>query len=221
MDLLEAMAVRHSVRRYTEQAIDADVRLALEDEVARCNADSGLHLQLAFDEPRAFSGKLAEYGHFVNANNYLSVVMPSQAGFEEIAGYYGEQIVLKATTLGLNTCWVGLNYSKAKCACTIGPGEKLRCVISLGYGATQGRPHKSKPLESLCKVDGEMPDWFRAGMEAALLAPTAINQQKFMFTLSGNQVQATTGLGPFAHVDLGIAKYHFALGAGLDNFTWA
>lgn len=221
MDIAEAMLVRHSVRKYTDQKIEADIRQALEEEVSQANADSGLHLQLAFDEPQAFSGKLAHYGTFVNVRNYLCLVGPDAADSDERMGYYGERVVLKATTLGLNSCWVGLTYSKSKCACTINPGEKLSCVVSLGYSENQGHPHKSKPLESLCKVDGDMPDWFRVGMEAALPAPTALNQQKFSFALSGNQVRATAGHTPFAKVDLGIAKYHFTLGAGQDNFTWA
>ena len=93
-------------------------------------------------------------------------------------------------------------------------------IICFGYGVTQGVPRKSKPLESLCKVNGDMTDWFRSGMEAAMLAPTARNQQKFLFTLSGNTVKAENKGGSFSGIDLGIAKYHFEIGAGADNFKW-
>ena len=75
-------------------------------------------------------------------------------------------------------------------------------------------------MEALCKTDREMPAWFRSGMEAALLAPTATNQQKFLLTLDGNAVQAEATGGFYSKVDLGIVKYHFEIGAGTDHFTW-
>ena len=137
-------------------------------------------------------------------------------------GYHGERLVLLAQQLGLNTCWVALTYSKGKVPVECAPGEKLRIVIALGYGETQGVPHKGKPITSLCRVNGRMPEWFRRGMEAAALAPTAINQQKFRFTLvEPNTVKAGTAFGPYAKIDLGIAKLHFETGAGTENFRWA
>ena len=99
-------------------------------------------------------------------------------------------------------------------------GEKLCCVIALGYGETQGVAHKSKPIEQLCRVKGDMPDWFKRGMEAALLAPTSLNQQKFFFTLEGNTVTAKAGLGFYTKLDLGIVKAHFEMGAQDAAWQW-
>ena len=65
------------------------------------------------------------------------------------------------------------------------------------------------------------PAWFRAGVEAALLAPTAINQQKFRFELVGEREVRAVQTGGFCRgLDLGIVKYHFECGAGKENFTW-
>lgn len=221
MDIYEAIKSRHSVRSYTKQKIEGDVLTELCAEIVRCNEESGLHMQLVINEPNAFEGFMAHYGRFVNVNNYIALVGQKGDDLDEKIGYYGEKIVLKAAMLGLNTCWVALTFSKGKCAYEMEKGEVLRCVIAIGYGETQGVPHKSKPLERLCKTDGEMPNWFRTGMEAALLAPTAINQQKFLFTLSGDAVQAKATGGFYSKVDLGIVKYHFEIGAGTENFTWA
>jgi hypothetical protein len=67
-----------------------------------------------------------------------------------------------------------------------------------------------------------MPDWFRRGAEYALLAPTAMNQQKFRLEKTGERtVRASAGLGPYAALDLGIVKYQFEQAAGKENFTWA
>ena len=139
----------------------------------------------------------------------------------EKCGYYGERLVLKAQELGLNTCWVAMTYSKVKTAFTIDSGEKLCIVISLGYGKTKGVPHKSKSADAVTKADGSVPGWFRKGTEAALLAPTAMNQQKFLFTLNGNKVSAKAGFGFYSKIDLGIVKYHIEIGAGKENFQWA
>lgn len=126
---------------------------------------------------------------------------------EEKAGYYGEKLVLKAQELGLNTCRVAMTHGKS--AAEIGKDEKLACIISLGYGSTQGAPHKNKPMEQLCSCASTMPDWFAKGMEAAMLAPTAMNQQKFTFCLAGEKVTARAGKGVLTKMDLGIVKYHF------------
>ena len=148
---------------------------------------------------------------------------PKGKEWEEKVGYYGEKLVLLAQTLGLNTCWVGLTYKKIPGAFQLGEGNIVHCEISLGYGANQGVQHPLKPLEKFYEADGEVPAWFKAGLEAALLAPTAVNQQKFKFILrEGNKVeaQALRSLAGYTIIDLGIVKCHFEIGAGVENFTW-
>ena len=97
-------------------------------------------------------------------------------------------------------------------------------MVSLGYGITQGIQHPIKPIENFVNAEEKMPDWFRSGMKAALFAPTAFNQQKFRFALiSGNKVCAKTSftmLNSHLKIDLSIAKYHFEVRAGRDNFEW-
>lgn len=221
MNINEAMQARHSVRSYTDKPIDAVTVQKIKDEIDRCNKEGGLHISLVTDEPKAFGGMMAHYGNFKGVRNYIAMVGKKSVDLDERLGYYGERIVLFAQTLGLNTCWVALTYSKRKAEIEVNRGEKLVCVISLGYGETQGKPHNNKPMEQLCKSDGEKPDWFINGMKAAMLAPTAVNQQKFMFTLNGGKVKAEALKGPYSVLDLGIVKYHFELGAGRENFTWA
>ena len=223
MDLMEAMKARHSVRSYTDEKIEGEVKEKLQAVIDDCNKKSGLNIQLCLDEPKAFTGLMVKYGNIKNVRNYVALVGKKEPGLDEKCGYYGELIILEAQRMGLNTCWIGGSYSKknAKEAANIAPDEKMPLVIAIGYGATQGVPHKSKPIERLSRYEGEMPSWFLAGMEAAILAPTAINQQKFLFTLKGNTVSASAGTGPFSKVDLGIVKYHFEIGAGKDGWKWA
>lgn len=163
---------------------------------------------------------MAHYGKFSGVENYIALIGKKGPDLEEKCGYYGEQLVLLAQQLGLNTCWVAMTFSKIKSAYTINSGEKLCLVISLGYGLSQGLPHKSKPMDALCTVNGEAPEWFKNGMKAAMLAPTAMNQQKFKLSLSGNTVSAKAGMAFYSKVDIGIVKCHFEIGAGKENFKW-
>ena len=116
---------------------------------------------------------------------------------------------------------MALTFRRNAVAVEIAADEKLHVVIALGYGETQGVPHKSKAVTELSNLTADSPAWFKNGMEAVLLAPTAVNQQKFSFTQKGNTVRARTKLTFYGRMDLGIAKYHFELGAGKENFTWA
>lgn len=207
MDILEVMKARHSVRQYSRKKIEEEKKEILIALVNECNKDSGLNMQIIFDEPKCFDSMMAHYGKFSGVENYIALVGKKGAGLEEKAGYYGEKIVLKAQELGLNTCWVAMTHGKS--AAKIEKDEKLACIIALGYGVTQGVAHKNKPTEQLWNFSSDIPDWFSKGMEAALLAPTAMNQQKFYITLENGEVSAKAGKGFYTKLDLGIVKYHF------------
>lgn len=220
MTAAEAIRERHSVRSYKDVKISGEVKSELTEFIGKCNKESGLNIQLVTDEPKAFDGFMAHYGKFSGVKNYIALVGKKSPDLEEKVGYYGEKIAVYAQTLGLNTCWVALTYSKIKGAYKINSGEKSVMVISIGYGETQGVPHKSKSAEQVSSADNNSPQWFRDGVECALLAPTAMNQQKFMFELNGGKVSAKCGKGFYVKTDLGIAKYHFEVGAGTENFEW-
>lgn len=220
MNLIEAMNLRHSVRQYIDKPLEEDVISALKNKIDEINKESGMHIQLVVNEPRAFDGFMAHYGKFSNVANYIALIGKKGSDLDEKCGYYGEQLVLTAQQLGLNSCWVAMTYKKIKSAFEISNGEKLCVVIALGYGKTQGTAHKSKPIEKVINVQGSVPQWFKNGAEAALLAPTAMNQQKFVLSLNENKVSAKAGKAFYSKVDLGIVKYHFELGAGKDNFIW-
>lgn len=220
MDFKQAINERHSVRQYIDKPISDDIKAKLTEYVAEQNEESGLRIQVLFDEPQAFNCFMADYGSFKNVTNYIALVGKKTDDLDEKCGYYGEKIVLFAQTLGLNTCWVGMSYSKSKARFDISKCEKLRLMIALGYGENQGKPHKSKSYDDVVKSTLPAPDWFKKGVNAALLAPTAINQQKFTFFYDGKCVWAKAGLGFFSKVDLGIAKAHFEIGAGKENVVW-
>lgn len=228
MELIDAIHARHSVRQYHVQPLPDDIRQSLSDAIHRYNTEAGLHMQLVCNDPSAFDGGLAKYGRFEGVTNYIAMI--GRKGSDEALGYYGEQVVLLAQALGLNSCWVGLTFKKQPDQYEIRTDESLACVVALGYGRSQGVPHPQKKgieayMQDLRSAKGQsIPEWFLHGMEAALLAPTAINQQKFEFLLHDDaRVEARTRftlLNGYASIDLGIVKCHFEIGAGRDNFRW-
>ena len=235
MTIQEAMKARHSVRAYKQQPLAEDVVKVLEEEIVKLNREGQLHIQLIRNEPKAFLGTLAKYGKFRHVNNYIVMAGKKADDLDERVGYFGEHLVLLAQTLGLNTCWVGLSYSKVPGTYVLNEGEKIVCYIAIGYGETQGTGHKIKTVEQVSRSAGKMlgaaksagdsvPTWFIKGVEAALLAPTAVNQQKFFFEYVGvennrHKVLAKRGFSliGYTQLDLGIAKYHFEVGAGKEN----
>ena len=141
MTLQEAIKARHSVRKYIDKPLPQDIVNILQAKVDECNNIGNLHIQLVTNEPKAFKGKMA-YGTFSGVSNYFAMVGKKADDLSERIGYYGEQLVLLAQTLGLNTCWVGLTYNKVKEAYSMDEGEKLCCLIALGYGDDSGRNMK-------------------------------------------------------------------------------
>lgn len=215
MDTLQAIKERHSVRAYKDQPIENEVREQLNQIIDEINSESGLHIMIRYDDADGFDSKLASYGSFRNVKNYIILAGKKSEDISEKCGYYGEKLVLEAQKLGLNTCWVALTFNKSMVKKLIPGDEKLCMVIALGYGENQGVERKSKSIEDVVVSKGTMPDWFRAGAEAALLAPTAVNQQKFKMGMKdGNPTILVSGIGVHTKVDLGIVKYHFEVASG-------
>ncbi len=227
--LRTAIDQRHSVRSFTDEPLSVEDQAALRSEIQRCNGESGLSIKLVCNEPKAFDSLLAHYGKFTNVRNYLVLAGPDAPDLDERCGYYGERLVLLAQTLGLNSCWVALTFKKRLVKKAMDRGDKLNLVVALGHGTTQGMSRKSKGADEVSSVAAgiQRPAWFDAGVAAALLAPTAMNQQNFKIELikgaeAGEKARVSlrsTG-GPYSAVDLGIVKLHFELGAGVENFAW-
>ncbi len=228
MTQLEAIEARHSVRKYKDEPIPEDILAILRNKISEINQEAGLHIQLVTDEPKAFSGLIA-YGSFSGVKNYFVMAGRKDDDLDEKIGYYGEQLVLLAQTLGLNSCWAGVSYSKIPGTYALEEGEKIGCYIALGYGQTQGAAHKVKDVREISNVSDVTPKWFRKGVEAAVLAPTAVNQQKFFLEYVGFKdygklpkvsAKPLFSMVGYSRMDLGIVKYHFEIGAGKEKFEW-
>ena len=129
----------------------------------------------------------AHYGNFRNVKNYIVLAGKQDEGFDFRCGYYGEKMVLFVQQRGLNTCWTALTFNKKRVKEIVAPGDNLCMVIAIGYGETQGNSRRSKSIQDVVISKGELPAWFCNGVDAALKAPTAVNQQKFAFGMKNGE----------------------------------
>ncbi len=216
MTEIEAIYARHSVRAYERRPIEAETRERLNAFLDSANAESGLRLQL-LDAGKTFRHLISRACGLASAPCVIACVGPDEPSLEERVGYYGEQAVLYAQTLGLNTCWAGIFNDKGVGA-EMRDGERLASVIAVGYGVDGGRARRSKTTEQVTDGPDALPDWFRFGVELALLAPTAMNQQRFIFRLKEDGgVEAENLGGAYTKIDLGIVRRHFDVGAAAKN----
>lgn len=214
MTEMEALRERHSVRQYKNEKIEAEKVSALKRLIDDCNQEGNLHLQLLEDAGNTFNRLLSRFMGLASAPSVIACIGPNDADLDQRVGYYGQKIVLAAQQMGLNTCWAG-TFNAANVKAEIANGERLVIVIAIGYGVNGGKARKSKKPEQV--MDGsfsEMPDWFIKGVEAALLAPTAINQQKFKIVPDGDTAKVVDLGGIFSKVDQGIVRYNFEVGSG-------
>ncbi len=208
MDTLKLLKERHSVRKYLDKPIEEEKRQVLNNLIEEINNKTGLHIQAIFDEPKCFGSAVTNYGKFKNVDSYICLVGKKSKNLDEELGYYGEEIVIKAQELGLNTCFVALTHGKTKSV--VNKGEKEVCIISVGYGENQGISHKSKSITDVSNYTDDKPSWFKECVEYALLAPTALNQQKFFIEYkSDDDIIFSSSLGFYAKMDLGIVKFNF------------
>lgn len=214
MDFKEAMKKRHVVRRYRDEELDSETVSALKKRVEEDNEKYQVHVKLETEDSSALNlmGKLASK----NAVNYFIMSGKESADLNERLGYVGADLMLYAQTLGLNTWWIGGTFSKKNVERKV-PNQKVIGIIVFGYGETAGKRHKQKDVEAVSSYEGETPDWFVAGVNAALLAPTAFGKQNFLISGKGQKVALRCDT---CGEDLGLVKYHFELGAGKDNFEW-
>ena len=220
MDVLELMKERHSVRQYRDCEIEEDKRSMIDAYISELNEKSGLHMIAVYDEAECFNSRLAHYGRFENVKNYIVIAGKKDEDSDEKAGYYGELAVLKLQELGLRTCWVALTHGKSRAV--LNEDEKEIIIISVGYGKTDGVAHRNKPLSRLSNLNDDSPDWFKRGVEGAMLAPTAVNQQRFRLLLADKDKvkMQLPRFGSLVKLDAGIVKCHFDLAAGRENFEW-
>lgn len=225
MITVETIRERHSVREYDGKPLARVEFDALGAVVEECARESGLDIQLVGDNPEVFN-VIARFGLIRGCRTHVAFVVDDvKAGdvaADEAIGYWGQKIVLAAQDMGLNTCWCAL-CSRKKSRAVVAPGKKIRLIIAVGHGKTQGFSRKTKSVEALSSVEcAKAPAWFAAAMEAAQLAPTAMNNQNFKITLlsDGKTVRIDAPQSGLNVIDEGIVRCNFEIAANEAGADW-
>lgn len=217
-DMKQAMRQRHTVRKFTSKPLSPELISQLNDRVRANNERLGLAISLKVGDESALPGALKLF-FAKGVRNYFVLAGSDRSGLDEDLGYASADLMLFAQTLGLNTWWIGGTFSRKNVERAV-PGKKVIGIVAVGFGATPGVAHKSKTAPEVSSYEGPEPQWFADGVQAALLAPTALNRQCFRIAGAGNKVSVTEDGGAFSGADIGTVKYHFELGAG-NEFDWA
>ena len=218
MDLKEAMQKRHMVRKYIDKSLPDDLINRINERISMNNEKHKLSMKLMINNNKGVNS-IMKLIMAKGVNNFIILAGDNSENLDERLGYSGADIMLYAQTLGLNTWWVGGTFNRSVSQYV--ENKKVTGIIAIGYGESQGKPHKSKMVEDVSKYNGTViPSWFISGVDGALLAPTALNKQDFMIIGDGNKVKIECDNGIFTGSNVGLIKYHFELGAGKDNFEW-
>ncbi len=214
---------RISRRKFDKEPITDQEQEKIIALINEFNAASGLAMTFLADGSHAFQKLSKSYGLFTNVRSVILMKGKKELkDLKEKLGYYGEDLVLAITDLGLGTCWVGGTFDKDELM--VDDSEELVCVVLVGKVAAPSLKEKMMRSATHRKVkamaeriisDQPLPQWVQKGMKAVLLAPSAKNSQKAMFKYENNILSAGIA-DDYAMdlVDLGIAKKHFEIGAG-------
>ncbi|MDD5702153.1 MAG: nitroreductase family protein [Dehalococcoidales bacterium] len=231
-----AILIRRSRRSFDRNRLIERSSLAPLEKVCReftpfPHARASLVNQPAKD---IFKGIAGSYGKVSGAPAFVAFIGDLRApSVQEEVGYTGEGVVLEATALGLNTCWVGgfFNRESVDSLVELGHHEKVLAVTPVGYARESeslkeklmtgfGRTHERLPAEKLLgsQEDREWPEWINTSIEAARLAPSATNRQPWSFNISTEGVTVfVRGEGPefgvSKRLDCGIAMLHLEVAA--------
>ncbi len=217
MTIKEAMKERHMVRKYIDKEIPEDLGLKLNERIEQNNNKYNLSIKLMLNNDKAVNS-IIKLLLAKGVKNYIILAGNDNDDLAEKLGYSSADIMLYAQTLGLNTWYVGGTFNRGVSKYV--PNKKVIGIVAIGYGINNGVPHKSKIIEEVSSYDGNMPSWFKEGVEASLLAPTALNKQDYKIIGKDNKVKIEIDNGIFTGANKGLIKYHFELGADKENFEW-
>lgn len=233
----KAIQVRASRRKYSPYPISKSELDALEATIAaqRMGCPQARVVVLEEGFSNVVTNILGSYGLITGASSFAVVIVEGKDQKAQIhGGYLGEALILEATALGLDTCWIGgfFDRQKASAYVALGSDEQIVAITPLGHALEKltitervmkgmAKSGTRKPLSKLCiKGDHEQsPLWIQAALKDAQLAPSAMNRQPWRFEVTNDDIVMGSALehskvGPSPYLDCGIALLHLMVGAG-------
>lgn len=240
MELYDAIFVRKSVRKYDPAGLPPETIEEIRHLVAktdRMDKAVDLRLHLAEDGRRVAGAMGGIIGNLIKvvAPHYLVIASEASDHYLENAGYAVEQVVLAMTAMGLATCWLGGQVQSRKAlgrVTDIPDAHRLIGLVAFGRPADPGRALRKSPDEARRReikdlvISGDINEEWVPILEAARLAPSAVNTQPWRFALEPRTMHLYTapgsGLaGRFLEktnaLDAGIALSHVRIAAAHSN----
>lgn len=230
-----AIEKRHSVREYSDKTLESDVIRRLENIASELTSEAdGVKIVFVNENSHGvFKGMVGSYGKINDTQAFAAFIGDtSDINVEEKIGYYGEAFILEATALGLGTCWVSgtVDRETVKNKITLSENEKIYAVTPVGYAKEKAslgsnlirvvlKTSKRKSLDEICDkvIDNKVPEWTRTALEAARIAPSAVNWQPWRFKIGERSITVTaqnvSKKNYSGRLDCGIAMLHIELGA--------
>ncbi|MFW9803658.1 MAG: nitroreductase family protein [Candidatus Thorarchaeota archaeon] len=230
----QAISTRRSIRTYNGQCLDTEVLEHLESLCEEFRPFRGVRASIVRDPPEGvFKGIIGSYGEIKNAPHLAAFIGDiSVSEVQEATGYLGEGIILEATRMGLQTCWIGgfFRPERLERALDLEKNEKILAITPIGHGVRKKstrdkfmslaiRSRRRKPLEKLITNSTmNLPSWSKTALKAARLAPSAANRQPWRFTVEANSItvrrEEVKGISRISRrLDCGIAMLHLEVGA--------
>ncbi len=226
-----AIFLRHSQRKYSGDIPDEKVTSRIEEVCSEFTPFLGVRSVLVREPANdVFKGAIGPYFYNVTeALYYIAFIADMSApNIQAIAGYIGEGVILEATALGLNTCWVGGFFRRDAIVkqIDIQENEQVLAITPIGYSMEEkdrvgksDKPYRRKSLDKLIS-SGKIGDnkWVKSALEAAKIAPSAANRQPWRFEINDDSITVSAnskrkGIGVSRGLDCGIAMLHLELGA--------
>ena len=144
-------------------------------------------------------------GHMIDAPAYIVLLSEVSEHSVENSGYIGQELILKATEIGVDSCWITFNDSKTvKEKLNIVSDKEVTALIALGFDANGGKstgnsinPAYRLGLDEIVYLN----EWGKGADNTTLeergildafafarLAPSAWNRQPWRFLIDGGNV---------------------------------
>ena len=211
----EIIRKRKSIRKYDPSPLDADtlkmVRLQIE-KVTPLYPGIRYSVEIVNKTKGMFN---------IKAPHYIILRSEEKEGAYENIGFIGQQLDLFLSESGLGSCWLGASKPEEKGA------SALPFVICISFGKPAEPLYrditgfKRKPLTEISEGTDER-------LEAARLAPSAVNAQNWYFVAKNGEIQCyrkkSNHLLSFIYdklhsIDMGIALCHIAMESDVFSFV--
>lgn len=233
---------RTSRRRYHSQPIDREEREALENSVRELRKE--FPLSRVVIKQRGFSEIskkiIGSKGPVTGASSYAIIIgrnLEDEYKSTIQSGVVGEGLILEATHLGLNTCWMGAFFDMKKVSSEVEMEDEEEVIAITPLGEAKDSPpiteklvraaigsHRRKPLLELCGADffSKAQNWMKTSVELARLTPSTMNRQPWRFDVEGDKLILRSAIktrkyGVYPYLDCGIALFHLLVGAGVEG----